>query len=139
MCLIFGKHNLKNSFVHNGLKKERSFKLSLSIASTNYRTSASKRNKVKCRICKSDISEQNCKVHLKENHPEENPDDLRQHKHASTSSIFGVKRGRKENQIMKKLSLISMKLQRKPQIKEILVSAELVQIQIWFLVKSILQ
>ena len=68
------------------------------MSSGNYRASSGKRNKVKCRVCLTEVLLQNYRVHLQHHHPEEKPNDLRPACQSSIVSLFN----RVEDQVGRK-------------------------------------
>ena len=73
--------------------------------SGNYRASSGKWNKVKCRVCLSEVLLQNYRVHLQHHHPAEKTNDLRPACQSSIVSLFkqvedqvGRKRARNDDE-----------------------------------------
>ena len=74
------------------------------MSSGNYRASSGKRNKVKCRVCLSEVLLQNYRVHLR-HYPGKKPNDLRPACQSSIVSLFkrvedqvGRKRARNDDE-----------------------------------------
>ena len=66
------------------------------MSSSSYRSSFSKTNKIKCRICREEVLLQNYSNHLQRRHPNEDSKDLRAASQVSITALFkaGTKRDR---------------------------------------------